>query len=418
MKKRVFLMLQGPQSPFFSALSNELVDNLAEVYKLNLCGGDSLIWLYNKLKHKNKAKVFSYHRHKKHFPLFIKNFYITKGVTDILVYGDWRPFHHEAILIAKSLNINVWVYEEGYLRGSFSTMERDGVNGRSHMMSYKDNIDYYYQKICNEQTFVPTFSRPTIYNKVKYAIIHHVGNVLLFPFYCFYHTHRPHNILVELIGIVPRFFLRHNRKLKSAQTLYKFFKSKAPFYYYPLQLNSDAQVQLYSPYIRQEDTLITVISSFAKHAKEDHRLLIKNHPLDNGLIDYGAYIKAVAIAFNVANRVTYVQDGNNNILINKCKSVVLINSTVGLSALMAGKNVYCLGSSIYTTAGLAYNIKTLRLDDFWNIQSSIDKDKLDKYIKVLTYNCLISGNFYTKEGIAQACKCSLIKFKIGDQNGK
>ena len=37
-------------------------------------------------------------------------------VTDLHVFGDWRPLHREAVLLARVRGIRVWAYEEGYLR--------------------------------------------------------------------------------------------------------------------------------------------------------------------------------------------------------------------------------------------------------------------------------------------------------------
>ena len=33
-----------------------------------------------------------------------------EGVTDLLAFGDWRPLHREAILVAKLRNIRVWAF--------------------------------------------------------------------------------------------------------------------------------------------------------------------------------------------------------------------------------------------------------------------------------------------------------------------
>ena len=48
-----------------------------------------------------------------------------------MAFGDWRPLHREAILVAKLRNIQVWAFEEGYLRPHYITMEEGGVNGNS-----------------------------------------------------------------------------------------------------------------------------------------------------------------------------------------------------------------------------------------------------------------------------------------------
>ena len=56
-KGRTFLMLQGPQSKFFPKLARELIYRNAKVVKINLCGGDVLLWG----KTPSSCKAFAYH---------------------------------------------------------------------------------------------------------------------------------------------------------------------------------------------------------------------------------------------------------------------------------------------------------------------------------------------------------------------
>ena len=130
-----------------------------------------------------------------------------------------------------------------------------------------------------------------IRDKVYKAIFHHVGNVCLWPKFHHYRTHRPTNIFFELLGILPRYLTRNKRSERSLKALEAFNASDDPYFFYPLQLVSDSQVQLYSPYVRVQEAIADVLASFALHAHHKTRLLIKNHPLDNGLIDYGEFIK-------------------------------------------------------------------------------------------------------------------------------
>jgi len=149
------------------------------------------------------------------------------------------------------------------------------------------------------------------------------------------------------------------------EALKVFRQSDAPYFFYPLQLVSDSQVQLYSPYVRVQEAIADILTSFAAHAHTTTRLLIKNHPLDNGLIDYGAFIKGFTEELGIADRVTYVEDGSTEEMIAGARGVVLINSTVGLMALDQNKPVYCLGRSVYNIEGLTQSMPTTPLDLFW-----------------------------------------------------
>lgn len=393
MKGRVFIMLQGPQSSFFRDLAAELQLLGAKIYKVNFCGGDAFLW-GNGVK---GVKTYWYQGKSSNWPLRIRQIYKETKATDLLLYGDCRPLHQDAILLARFFNVLVWVYEEGYLRTGFSTLEREGVNGRSFLPnSYKD--------VYSESVGLPPFKearkfKENITYKVKYAIKHHIANVFLFPFFYRYRTHRAYNILIELITILPRYITREKRKLFSAKVLHRFLLDKSPFYFYPLQLNTDTQVQLYSPYNRQEEAITHVIHSFVKHAPANTRLLIKDHPLDNGMIPYHEFIKSMSKALGCEDRITYIDDGNLSLLLDKCLAVVLINSTVGLSALVKNKPVFCLGQSIYAMKGLAMTESTCSLDCFWNKKPKVQALTLENFLRVLKDRALIEGNFYEKEAI-------------------
>ena len=55
-------------------------------------------------------------------------------MTDIVLYGDTRQIHAEAIKIATKRNVQIHVFEEGYLRPYWVTYERGGSNGHSRLM--------------------------------------------------------------------------------------------------------------------------------------------------------------------------------------------------------------------------------------------------------------------------------------------
>lgn len=404
LKGRVFLLLQGPQSRFFPELAATLVKCGAKVIKLHFCGGDVLLWG----RGVPGVTVLGYHGKAALFPAFIGDIYARDGVTDLVLYSDWRPLHQDAILIAKDRGISVWVFEEGYLRAGFVTLERDGVNGRSSLPSTRDTV-------LKEATDLPPFTPApecgeTIKAKVRYAIYHHVGNTLLWPAFRHYHTHRSMNIFCELMGILPRYLLRKRRKLRSAITLSRFLRNDGRCWFYPLQLSTDSQVQLYSPYIRQEEAITCVLSSFARCADRGDRLLIKDHPLDNGLTPYRTFIDSAARALGIEGRVSFVEDGNLRAILAKVRGVILINSTVGLTALLEGKPVFCLGKAIYAMEGMAATGKSEALDRFWSEGKGPERQVLSAFLKVLRSRALVEGSFYAPAAMERVARGAAIRF--------
>lgn len=401
---RVFLLLQGPQSKFFPALAASLVKCGAKVLKLHFCGGDVLLWG----RGVQGVRTLSYRGKAALFPAFIGDLFARECVTDLVLYSDWRPLHQDAILIAKDRGILVWVFEEGYLRAGFVTLERDGVNGRSSLPSTREAV-------LKAATGLPPFAPApecgeTIQEKVRFAIYHHVGNTLLWPFFRHYHTHRSLNIFCELVGILPRYLLRKRRRLRSAITLSRFLRDDGRCWFYPLQLSTDSQVQLYSPYIRQEEAITCVLSSFARCADKGDRLLIKDHPLDNGLTPYRAFIDSAARALGIEDRVSFVEDGNLRAILAKVRGVILINSTVGLTALTQGKPVFCLGTAIYAMEGLAFTGDAAALDRFWTEGREPERQVLDAFLKVLRTRSLVDGSFYAPAAVTRVVRGAAARF--------
>lgn len=399
---RCFLLLQGPQSIFFRVLAVALRNAGASVNKINFCGGDSLLWGIRRTAICYTGTLYEW-------PEWVGEYYREHGVTDICLYGDWRPLHWEAVRLAYVRGIRVWVFEEGYLRAGFSTLEENGVNGRSSLPVNPQDIREMAVGLPDPEV---VRIENDIHDKVMCAILHHVGNFFLWPVFRHYRTHRPTNIFFELLGILPRFLSRHGRIERSKEAYEAFKRSDAPYFFHPLQLVSDSQVQLYSPYVRVQEAIADILTSFAVHAYSTTRLLIKNHPLDNGLIDYGEFIRGFAEELGIADRVTYVEDGSTEEMIAGARGVVLINSTVGLMALDQNKPVYCLGRSIYNIEGLTQSLPDTPLELFWRAPRKPNAVLYRAFKRVLNHQALIHGNFYSPEGISIAVRDAVRRFAL------
>ncbi|NOL25802.1 capsular biosynthesis protein, partial [Escherichia coli] len=107
---------------------------------------------------------------------------------------------------------------------------------------------------------------------------------------------------------------------------------KLPYYLFPLQLNSDSQIQTHSPFDGIRQAIDHVLASFAAHAPADALLVIKNHPLDTGLIEYRHYANKAAKSLGMADRLEFIDAGHLPTLLDHARGVVVVNSTVGLSA--------------------------------------------------------------------------------------
>jgi capsular polysaccharide export protein len=396
---RSFLFLQGPQSAFFRRLGRALRRQGAHVVKVNFCGGDVMHWPTGGTRLYRAAAC--------DWPAWVSRVMREENVTDLLLFGDWRPLHWEAVTLARLFGIRIHVFEEGYLRPDYVTMEEGGVNGNSSMPATPDAVlkaaGLYPDPLPAEHVPNPMQTR------VMDAVLHHFGNAVMLPFFFRYRTHRPHNIARELLGWVPRYLGRHRRRKESRQTVQSFLSRRKPYFLFPLQLDADAQVRRHSPFSGMCEGIGHVIASFAAFAPQDTFLLIKNHPLDNGLIPYGRFIHGFARACGAGDRVVFVEDGDANAMIAGSLGVVLLNSTIGLSALLLGKAVYCIGRSVYAMPGLAVGEPHQSLDSFWTIPTGPDSCILDALLKVLKVRALVNGNFYTANGIETAVRHCLVR---------
>lgn len=387
---RSFLFLQGPHGPFFRTLGAELKQRGHRVTRVNLCGGDVLDWPREALTYRGRTSDWSH---------WIHALMESRGVTDLLVFGDWRPHHREAVHIARLHDIRVWAFDEGYLRPHWITMEQGGVNGNSTLPRTPEGVREQSGHCRMAQP--PVASENPIRLRQVRAFLYAGASLLSIPFFPFYRTHRPYSHLKELFGgWVPQFFSKGKRMRESKKAEARM--DEAPYFLFPLQLDSDSQVRRYSPFSGMREAIAWVITSFAKDAPKGVYLVIRNHPLDSGLIRYDRFIRNFSEACGIADRVLFVESGDSMEMIRKSRAVVLLNSTMGLQALEQGKAVYCVGRAIYAMPGLAEDWKQKELSEFWTTYRSPDKKLLQRFERLLRGRTLVNGNFYYGKGMELA----------------
>ena len=81
-------------------------------------------------------------------------------------------------------------------------------------------------------------------------------------------------------------------------------------------------------------------------------LVIKQHPLDDGLISWRRLVARLAAKSGLSGRVIYLEVGDLNDLIARTRGVVTVNSTSGTAwPLAIGAPVVVLGTAIYDIVG-------------------------------------------------------------------
>ena len=121
---KTFLFLQGHPSTFPRRLADALEAAGARVLRINFCFGDWVYWL--------GRPAVNYRGRFQDWDAFLERFIAREGVTDILYYGDCRPYHLVARDVAQRCGVRAIAYEFGYLRPDWLTLERGGMSTRSH----------------------------------------------------------------------------------------------------------------------------------------------------------------------------------------------------------------------------------------------------------------------------------------------
>lgn len=389
------VLLQGPIGWFFNELEEQLNYQNNHTFRILFNAGDEYFCTSeNALPFKEDISVWAD---------YFDSFLISEEIDVVIMQGDLRAFHKIAKKIAKDLNKEVYVFEQGYLRPNFITFEKDGVNANSKTIpkskgifekiefsnSYKDNIQKKGVEIKNN-----------FYYTAKYSIIYGFLNSVLsykYPLakkYNIYKINFFKDILKFVYGKIKIFLNKSNTKkiLKNVATVWD-----NNYYFIPLQLNEDSQVKVHSTYNDMNEFIKEVIISFSKHSEKDKKLIIKEHPLGVGLVNNEQYIKELVKHYGVEDRVFYIIDGELGLLLKHTKGTVTINSTVGMSTLYHLKPLKTLGKSIFSIDGLAST--DLSLDEFWK-NCSIPNEKLvSNFINYVLYYTQMKGSFYIPKNI-------------------
>jgi capsule polysaccharide modification protein KpsS len=164
------------------------------------------------------------------------------------------------------------------------------------------------------------------------------------------------------------------------------------FFLVALQVHDDFQIKN-SRFEGVPEFIREVVRSFAEHAPKDQRLVFKHHPLDRGYRDYGPLLRALAHTHGLGNRLLYVHDLHLPTLLRCARGCVVLNSTVGLSALFHGTPVKVLDSAVYDIPGLAVQ---LSLDEFWSAEVEVDAVAYHRLRAFMLRENQGNGSFYRR----------------------
>lgn len=390
---RTFLFLQGVASPFFARLAAALEASGHGVVRVNFNAGDAVYWL--------GRKSSNYRGSLASLAEYLEDLYVEHGVTDQVLFGDRRPVHRPAVERAERFGIRTHVFEEGYFRPFWVTLERDGVNGHSLLPRDPD----WFRRAAEHlpEPSAPERFRTAFRKRAFYDVMYHLPGLLNSILYPYYRTHAPISAPLEYAGYVGRWARLPFWRNRDAALVERLCGEAAPLYILPLQLNTDAQIRDHSRFQNMLEVLEYVLSSFSQCASADARLLIKNHPLDMGLVNYPKHLRLLAQRYQLQGRVWFVETGNLDQILDQAAGVVTVNSTVGMLALDRSCPTLCLSDPVYNLPGLTAQCG---LDEFWEKKTAPDPVLHNAFKQVVTFATQVNGGFYCADGMALAVRNS------------
>lgn len=379
------LFLQGPNTPFFERLAHRLHELGHDILRVNFCGGDRLFW--------NGLPAVDFTAAPGAMSDFYEDLIGGSSIDSVLLFGDRRAVHLPAVDAARRRHVRVFAFDEGYFRPNRFTMERDGTNDASSLPRDPDFYRCHAPALpkYDEGTPAPPGWRRRVYDDVAYQLWSGIWQRR----YRHYQTHRPYRAGAEGLSWARRLIRSNLRRSRHGESLRRVADLPDGFFFFPLQLNTDFQIRCHSDFAGMGEAVIQVLNSFARHAPADSHLVLKNHPLDNGMIDYEALLREHAGRFDIAERVHFLESAANPELLRRCRGVVTVNSTMGLSALIHDKPVKVLGRALYDLAGLTHSGD---LDSFWRALEPPDMELFRAFRNVVIHLTQINGSYYSREG--------------------
>lgn len=375
------LLIQGPMGTFFKSLGKSFEDRGANVFHIGLNIGDKLF--------SAKHNYVPYHGTKDDWSVFIDAFYKTNNIDKVFVFGDCRFYQSIALQKAEDLGLESYVFEEGYVRPYFVTLERYGVNNYSKLP--RNRAFYESLKPCELINSEPVCPNNKYYKQALSAMAYYfAGNHLNYS-YPHYEHHRNFSWTKEAFFGVRSWVRKYKHKINEKGLIEELIIPQSKNYFLvPLQTHNDFQVVTHSKFCSIKNFINEVMYSYAQ-SQCDELLIIKHHPVDRGRKDYFSFIMNKAELYGITDKVKVVYDLHLPTCLKNAKGVVTINSTVGLSALYHNAPVKVLGEAIYDIDGITDQND---LTGFWDSPVGPDKTVFNNFYHYLITKTQLNLSFY------------------------
>jgi capsular polysaccharide export protein len=383
LRQKRTLLLQGPIGWFFFRLARVLRAHGQQVWKVHFTGGDDWFW------RGNSAMRFAQPMDR--WAERLRWLIAEHQIDAIVLFGQSRLMHEIAIREARDLDVTVYVFEEGYVRPDYITLEIGGVNGHS---TIPRNRAFYDRQEPVELT-TPQPTHQEFGQVADLAMTYAIASTLGAWAYPHYRHHRSMHPIAEGLRWVRGGFRKYVYRWRDRDVLSELTSPERHkrWFLAPLQVFNDSQIQRFSPYRNVAQFIELVMQSFAQGAQADEWLVFKHHPLDRPYSDYTDVIAERALALGITERVRYVHDLHLPTLLKHARGVVTVNSTTGLQALYHGTPTVTLGECLYAVEGLVHKGP---LEAFWKDPGTVDSELYLRFRAHLVRETQINASFYAE----------------------
>ena len=301
--------------------------------------------------------------------------------TDLVVFGESGPYN-QAVLDRAGNGARVWVLENGYFRPDWITLEQGGANAGSGLPRSREGYAAEWP-----EPPLPVPVGPAVRNLVVNISLYYAAELAgrpLFPRHIPPFSAPP---WLQAVGHARRYVRRLGaRPVDDGPAI----AANQPFFLVCLQRDGDSQLLRHSPLTDNAAFLRAVMDSFSRAAPSEVGLLVKNHPLDSGLVDLRALTARIAREHGVADRVRFIDGGGLARLCRASRGVVLNNSSSAFSALGFGTPVKALGRALFDFEGLS---DQQPLDGFWRSPTQPDAALFRRFRAQVMARTQINGSF-------------------------
>lgn len=372
------LLLQGKMGTFFCRFATFLMGQGKRVHKVNFNAGDALFY-------RHKDKMSNFRGRQSEFDDFLTKLINDKQLTAVVCFNDCRPYHEIARQVCGRLGVAFFVFEEGYLRPDYITLEEHGINAYSRLdLTLIDTVQKANDK--------PKFTGNRFYRMCVASVIYYTAVFVGQWRYPHYRHYRGLSLWAEAWAWIKALLrkLMHHHLDKGLQNR---LVGRKNFYLVSLQVHNDSQITHHSDYQDVRDFIVQVMTSFAKHAPHGTNLLFKHHPLDRGHRDYTGMIATLGDELGVQDRVFYGCDMHLPSLLRASLGMITVNSTTALQSVYHQKPTKIMGRALYDVMGLT---DQKPLDEFWANPTAPDRDFYLKFREYLIEHTQLNGSFYGK----------------------